>query len=257
MKKWLIIFLFNYLNGFSQIVPHPNAHAHNDYEHSHPLFDALENGFTSIEADVHLMDGRLLVSHHRPNASAKTLETLYLKPLDSIRKKNGGWIYPNHTAPVLLMIDIKTNAEETLKAILTLASRYAECLNTPIRKGAIQLFISGNRPIELILNDPQQLTAIDGRPGDIGKGFSSIRMPVISENYKNIMHWDGKGSPSDEELGRIQELARNVHAENKKLRLWGIPDTENSWQVLLSAGVDLINTDKLQELNLFLTRKKL
>ena len=40
-----------------------NAHAHNDYEHTHPLADALEQGFCSIEADIHLVNGKLLVAH--------------------------------------------------------------------------------------------------------------------------------------------------------------------------------------------------
>lgn len=257
MKKWLIIFLFAHRIGFTQTPPHVNAHAHNDYEHNHPLFDALENGFTSIEADVHLIDGRLLVSHNRPTASAKTLEALYLKPLDSIRKTTGGWIYPQHTIPVLLMIDIKTNGKETFMALLNVLSAYQEGLSIPSRKGAIQVFISGNRPIELIRNDPQHLSAIDGRPEDLEKGFTADAMPVISEDYKKIMKWNGNGSPPDEELNRVKELAAKVHGENKKLRLWGIPDNENTWQVLLDAGVDLINTDKLRELNLFLISKKL
>ncbi|MDH5250674.1 MAG: hypothetical protein OEW40_16890, partial [Cyclobacteriaceae bacterium] len=45
--------------------------------------------------------------------------------------------------------------------------------------------------------------------------------------------------------------------ENKKLRLWAIPDNVNAWRVLLDAGIDIINTDKLQELNTFLLNRKL
>ncbi len=30
------------------------AHAHDDYEHDRPLLDALEHGFTSVEADIWL-----------------------------------------------------------------------------------------------------------------------------------------------------------------------------------------------------------
>ena len=40
--------------GLIQVVPLPNAHAHNDYEHKRPLFDALDHGFCSVEADVFL-----------------------------------------------------------------------------------------------------------------------------------------------------------------------------------------------------------
>lgn len=34
------------------VVPLERAHAHNDYEHDRPLFDALDSGFKSVEADV-------------------------------------------------------------------------------------------------------------------------------------------------------------------------------------------------------------
>ena len=63
---------------------HPliHAHAHNDYEHTHPLFDALDHGFASVEADIHLVDGQLLVAHSRSEVNPeRTLQALYLDPL--------------------------------------------------------------------------------------------------------------------------------------------------------------------------------
>src|SRR4051812_2888640 len=45
------------------VVPLQRAHAHNDYEHRRPLFDALARGFSSVEADVWLSRGKLLVAH--------------------------------------------------------------------------------------------------------------------------------------------------------------------------------------------------
>jgi len=41
----------------------PGAHAHNDYLHARPLLDARDHGFCSVEADVHLVNGKLLVAH--------------------------------------------------------------------------------------------------------------------------------------------------------------------------------------------------
>lgn len=257
MKKCALIFLFSPLFVFSQITPHLNAHAHNDYEHDRPLFDALQNGFISVEADVHLKGESLLVSHDAPDRNSKSLETLYLKPLDSLRRKNSGSIYGNSETPFFLMIDIKTNGEETFKTLINLLSKYSESLNTPLRKGAVQIFISGNRPLDLIMNDPKHLTSIDGRPADLRKGFSATVMPVISDNYKNLISWNGLGSPSAKELDALKKLTAAVHAENKKLRLWNIPDQQNAWQLLLDCGVDLINTDNLPGLNLFLNSKGL
>jgi hypothetical protein len=59
--------------------------------------------------------------------------------------------------------------------------------------------------------------------------------------------------PSD--LEKIRTLAQRVHAENKKLRLWAIPDNEEAWGVLLDAGVDLINTDQLEALNAYFNKR--
>src|SRR5207249_11561405 len=85
------------------------VHAHNDYEHKRPLLDALDHGFCSVEADIYLVDGRLLVAHMRSQVQPeRTLEKLYLEPLRQRVKKNGGSVYPAGPELVLL-IDIKTD----------------------------------------------------------------------------------------------------------------------------------------------------
>jgi len=256
-EKFLILGIFTIsCDCFSQFVSHTNAHAHNDYEHYRPLYDALENGFSSVEADVHLKEGKLLVGHNFVTRNAKTLEVLYIKPLDSISRQNAGRIYRQRQEPVVLLIDIKTPAAPTYQAIIDILTKYPDCLNTPSRPGALQVIISGNRPIELIRSDPQHLTAIDGRPEDLGKGFTTSEMPWISENYSKVVDWNGNGEIPAEELNKVRNLAKRVHQENKALRLWAIPDNETTWEALLNAGVDIINTDKLEDLNIFLSNRK-
>src|SRR6266550_2676687 len=62
--------------------PLAHAHAHNDYEHARPLMDALDRGFCSVEADVWLVNGQLLVAHDLKDARPdRTLQALYLDPL--------------------------------------------------------------------------------------------------------------------------------------------------------------------------------
>ena len=39
---------------------------------THPLFDALEQGFCSVEADIHLVDGKLLVAHDLKDVDRQT-----------------------------------------------------------------------------------------------------------------------------------------------------------------------------------------
>src|SRR5690242_16456677 len=86
------------------------AHAHNDYEHPRPLFDALDQGFCSIEADIWLVDGQLLVAHDRKKVNPeRTLQALYLSPLQKLIQQNGGGLYPGGPTCTLL-IDIKSEA---------------------------------------------------------------------------------------------------------------------------------------------------
>ncbi|HEX4350794.1 MAG TPA: hypothetical protein VH251_10415, partial [Verrucomicrobiae bacterium] len=71
-----------------------HAHAHNDYEHTRPLFDALDHGFCSVEADIFLVNGQLLVAHRLNQTSPKrTLQALYLDPLRERMGKNHGRVY--------------------------------------------------------------------------------------------------------------------------------------------------------------------
>ena len=55
--------VFAWASLAAEPTPLVHAHAHNDYEHKRPLFDALEQGFCSVEADVWLVEGKLLVAH--------------------------------------------------------------------------------------------------------------------------------------------------------------------------------------------------
>jgi len=58
--------------------------AHNDYEHTRPLLDALALGFCAVEADVFLTNGLMLVGHDpRDLTPTRSLTNLYLDPLQN------------------------------------------------------------------------------------------------------------------------------------------------------------------------------
>jgi len=74
----LLLALFS-LTAQSQPAPLTRAHAHNDYLHQRPLLDALSHGFSSVEADIHIIKGQLLVAHDEEKAwPTNTLQALYL-----------------------------------------------------------------------------------------------------------------------------------------------------------------------------------
>jgi alkaline phosphatase len=66
------------------------------------------------------------------------------------------------------------------------------------------------------------------------------RVAFISDNYSNYVS-------KEDSTSRIQQLVTKVHGMGKLLRLWGIPDNAASWQRLQQLGVDIINTDKVEE----------
>ncbi|HEY3914204.1 MAG TPA: hypothetical protein VGN61_06930, partial [Verrucomicrobiae bacterium] len=87
----VVVLVANRLFADNGLLLITQAHAHNDYVHTHPLFDALDNGFCSVEADIYLTNGQLLVAHELSKVKpANTLQALYLDPLRARVKKNGG-----------------------------------------------------------------------------------------------------------------------------------------------------------------------
>src|SRR5206468_10182866 len=111
----LLILIACALRIFAQ-QPLPRAHAHNDYEHTHPLFDALKQGFGSIEPDIYLVNGDLLVAHNREDCRPeRNLEKLYLAPLKKRFDANKQIIPGLKT--LILLIDIKSDAVPTYQAL--------------------------------------------------------------------------------------------------------------------------------------------
>ncbi|MEM6342233.1 MAG: endonuclease/exonuclease/phosphatase family protein [Bacteroidota bacterium] len=231
----------------------PQAHAHNDYEHERPLFDALAQGFNSVEADVWWWNKRLIVKHNQPakGAEGPDLRSLYLEPLAQLATQNYGRIYPQSDEPFWLMIDLKNEGERCYVELNRLLEEYRWLLVG--EKPALKIFLSGNRPIEYALKDSNRFVGIDGRPEDLGQGYSADFMPVISQRFGKVLNWNGRGDIPSGEREKLANLVEKAHAEGKKVRLWASPETEAAWQTLLEIGVDMINTDDLEGLRAFLT----
>ena len=45
---------------------------------------------------------------------------------------------------------------------------------------------------------------------------------------------------------------KSAHAGGQKIRFWAAPDTPAAWELFHKAGVDFINTDRLENLAKFL-----
>jgi glycerophosphoryl diester phosphodiesterase len=242
------------------VTPLPNAHAHNDYFHRRPLLDALEQGFCSVEADIHLVEGQLLVAHDRSaTRPERTLEALYLRPLRERVRANHGTVHPG-AREFFLLIDFKTGADTTYEALRRVLQHYSDFL-TRFRPeatdtNAVTIIISGNRPREMLAAEFTRLAAMDGRIPDLDGKASQHFIPWISDNWLSHFKWRGQGPMPADEKAKLRQLVEKAHQQGRRVRFWGAPDVEAIWQEQTAAGVDFINADKLADLRQFLLTSK-
>jgi glycerophosphoryl diester phosphodiesterase len=241
------------------VQPLPHAHAHNDYEHERPLLDALDQGFCSFEADIHLVDGKLLVAHDRWQVKPeRTLEALYLDPLQERVRRHGGRVYPNGPECSLL-IDFKSDAASTWPVLKETLARYADMLtefsDEGIRTNAVTVVLSGNSPRTQVAAEPNRLAGIDGRIPDLETNPPVTLVPWISQSWSSQFEWRGNGPLSAEDREKLEQIVKQAHAQGRKVRFWALPDFPGAWEVVREAGVDLINTDRLADLRRFLLER--
>ena len=244
----------------SVVIPLAQAHAHNDYWHDRPLADALDQGFCSVEADVFLVEGQLLVGHDRTELTPqRTLAKLYLDPLFQRWNAHSGAIFPD--GPLFtLLVDIKADGEAAYKALEQELKDYSEMLCSynegEYHEGAVIVVVSGDRPKETMRQATQRLAFLDGRLSDLGQGWPKTLMPLVSDRWGSHFRWNGKEALDDAQRRQLLGAVKRVHDEGKRIRFWATPETTAAWQELSDAGVDHINTDRLEELSAFLNGKQ-
>ena len=242
------------------VMPLKHAHAHNDYQHKRPLLDALKCGFGSVEADVFLVDGALLVGHTPLELRKdRTLEKLYLDPLRERVKANGGRVYKGGPS-VWLLVDVKTEAKSTYQALDQVLRRYQDVLSVvsdgKCEERAVTVVVSGNRAQAEIAAQKVRYAGIDGRIADLGSTAPAHLMPWISDRWSSHFRWRGDGQMPPAERAKLKDVVELAHQHGRVVRFWDTPDSEAVWQELRAAGVDLINTDKLAKLQQFLGREQ-
>ncbi|PZG20305.1 phosphatidylinositol-specific phospholipase C/glycerophosphodiester phosphodiesterase family protein [Nonomuraea aridisoli] len=241
------------------VQPLARAHAHNDYEHERPLLDALDHGFTSVEADIYLVDGELLVGHDPEDLRpGRTLQALYLDPL--AERVRAGSVYPGTRQGLQLLVDIKNNGAATYTALGEVLRGYRTMLTTyhkgKVKPGAVTVVISGDRPRDLMAAQERRFAFYDGRLSDLGQGDPGL-IPLISDNWTNHFSWTGEGEMPAAEREKLHQIVATAHRDGQRVRFWATPDAagparEALWRELVAADVDHINTDDLAGLEQYL-----
>ncbi|MBL1109048.1 phosphatidylinositol-specific phospholipase C/glycerophosphodiester phosphodiesterase family protein [Streptomyces sp. 5-8] len=251
--------------GERQRHPSPlwRAHAHNDYDHQRPLFDALGHRFGSVEADIFLVGDQLLIGHDASELDpSRTLESLYLEPLAARVKAHHGSVYRGWRRPLQLLVDIKTEGSSTyleldrhLRRHPHLFTRYA---HGRVHPGPVTAVVSGDRAARVPMEAQSERRAFyDGRLGDLGTSAPASFIPLISDNWTQNFSWTGHGAFPDAERRKLRSITGAAHARGQQVRFWATPDSAGPardalWSELLAAGVDYLNTDDLAGLEAFL-----
>ena len=244
----------------STVQPLERAHAHNDYEHQRPLYDALDHGFTSVEAVVWLVDGELYIGHDAPDLT-RTLDNLYLAPLARRVRANDGAVYPRWDGTFRLLIDVKSEGTAAWPVIEKELAEYPQLFTTythgRVVDRPVQAVISGNRDLAAMEQADVRRSFYDGRLSDLDKGLSPDLVAWISDNWTKTFTWQGVGPMPDAERQKLRAIVASAHAQGFEVRFWSTPDAplpnrEAVWREEVAAGVDLLNTDDLAGLQSFL-----
>jgi alkaline phosphatase len=252
--KILLFLMFLSIGGHCQPFRYSvsNAHSHNDYKQAVPFVKAYQAGFGSIEVDIFLQNDQLLVGHDRSELnSSRTIENLYLQPLQNVVLQNKGFAYADTAKKMQLLIDIKTDSIYTLHELVKTLKKYA----TLITARNLSFVISGNRPAEKLFASYPSFISFDG---DLRREYGKEalkRIVMMSDDLKNYTNWNGNGNIEEGHRMRLQRVVDKVHALGKPVRFWNAPDFESAWKQLMDLGVDFINTDNISAISSFLQTK--
>ena len=238
MKNYLTtIFLCLLVNQIiGQVYTVQNAHSHNDYAQQNVFHLAYNEGFGSIEADIHLVNNEIVVGHDTKDLKvSNTLENLYLKPLVA---------YNQPDRKLQLLIDIKTDAKQTLDQLVILLNKYPSIS----RNKNIKIVISGNMPAPALFESYPKYIWFDGRLSIQYTSIQLSRVGLISEDYYKVIGYKPIWPLDTASINKAKQFIDQVHQLGKPVRLWASPDKPAAWEQFMQWGVDFINTDKIKEL---------
>lgn len=245
MKNYIATFLLFLLVNqvIGQVYTPQNAHSHNDYAQQKLFHLAYNEGFGSIEADIHLVNSTLLVGHDTKDLKAtNTLENLYLKPLVA---------YNQPDRKLQLLIDIKTDAKTTLDQLVVLLGNYPSITNNK----NIKIVISGNSVAPALFERYPKYIWFDGRLSVQYSQNQLARVALISEDYYKVISYKPKWPLDSVTQEKAKSFIDQVHQLNKPVRLWASPDNPAAWEQFMQWGIDYINTDKINELADFIVQR--
>ena len=243
-----IVCVFASFSGYAQTKAAFAVHSHNDYLQPVPFWDAYSAGCASIEVDVILQDGGLMVAHEKESIQApRTFESLYLKPIQQgvdlglIKEFN-----------FHLLVDIKTEAYSTLDLLVKQTQPYAAILYSPENPRGLKLIISGGRPKTDDYSKYPSWVFFDYQSKELTAELPWEKIGMVSLSFPRFSVWNGKGRMVESQRQQLQVFIDLVHTFDRPVRFWASPDGKTAWRAFHEMGIDYINTDRPAEANKYL-----
>ena len=231
--------------GAAAAQPPVLIHSHNDYAQRVPFYQAYAQQVSSIEADVFLHDGQLLVGHDVEDLRADmTFEALYVEPIVTLFARNGGRAFRDSDQTLQLMVELKSETDPTLRAVAALLGRWPEVFDPEVNPAAVRVAVTGRVPVPEAFDRYPRFLGFDGA-WDAGYTPAQLeRIALISTNFRDFSQWNGKGTIIPAEKARIEQVINRAHELGKPVRFWNAPEGTTVYYTFYDMGIDYINTDK-------------
>ncbi|MFT3787568.1 MAG: hypothetical protein QM770_15615 [Tepidisphaeraceae bacterium] len=229
-----------------RLVPQ-GIHAHNDHLHTTSLSSALDAGVSSVEVDVYLVNGELVIGP-QGRTPRITLKEGYLFPLLRRVVENDGWVYPTKRGQsLILLIDVKSDAAPAMRALVDELKSFGQILTTnrssdSVDVAAISVVVTGQRDTSDALRIGPHVILFDRTSKE--QSMPSWLNPLISDAWADHFEWDGHGAMPAAQQDRLRDYVAAIHRQGKLVRFWNAPDTPECWKAQQAAGVDLIHSDR-------------
>lgn len=269
--------------SFSREIVPIACHSHNDEERHVPLYDALNVGCTSVEADVWLQGDDLLVGHSKDSLKpSRTLQSLYLDPLLSILAHQNPALNltasrANDSAPLsgiytfspstslTLLVDLKTSSADTLPVLTqqlsALRSRglLTRFDGSRVLEGPVTIVGTGNTDFRALVSNTTYRDIFFDAPldqlwGEDAPGnatlYTANNSYYASVSFAASIGGTWLGGLAPRQLYKIRGQIKGAHERGLKVRYWDTPGwpkglRNHIWDVLWREGADVLNVDDL------------
>ena len=230
--------------GAAAAQPPVLIHSHNDYAQRVPFYQAYAQQVSSIEADVFLHDGQLLVGHDVEDLRADmTFEALYVEPIVTLFARNGGRAFRDSDQTLQLMVELKSETDPTLRAVAALLGRWPEVFDPEVNPAAVRVAVTGRVPAPEAFDRYPRFLGFDGAWDADYTPEQLERIAQISTNFRDFSQWNGKGTIIPAEKERLEQVIDRAHEQGKPVRFWNAPEGTTVYYTFYDMGIDYINTD--------------